>query len=55
MNVVIAGDFRLRAGDLIFCDFAALDTRKDKKVDDQISGIYDSECVPSNYSTRHLH
>lgn len=40
MNVVIAGDFRLRAGDLIFCDFAALDTRKDKKVDDQISGIY---------------
>ena len=40
VNIVIAGDFRLRAGDLIFCDFPALDIRSDKEKDPESSGIY---------------
>ncbi len=39
-DVIIAGDFSLRAGDLIYCDFAQLSAEHNKEVNKQTGGIY---------------
>ena len=39
-DVIIAGDFSLRAGDLIYCDFAQLSVEHNKEVNKQTGGIY---------------
>lgn len=40
INVVIPGDFSLRAGDLIHCDFPGLTVDQNKEVNKQSGGIY---------------
>ena len=40
VNIVIPGDFSLRAGDLIHCDFPELSTDKNSGMNKQSSGIY---------------
>ena len=39
-NVIIAGDFSLRAGDLIYCDFPTLTVDHNKDVNKETGGIY---------------
>ena len=39
-DVIIAGDFSLRAGQLIYCDFPTLTVDKNKEVNQQTGGIY---------------
>ena len=39
-DVMIAGDFSLRAGDLIYCDFPTLTVEKNKPVNKETGGIY---------------
>ena len=39
-NVMIAGDFSLRAGDLIYCDFPTLTVDHNKDVNKETGGIY---------------
>ena len=39
-DVMIAGDFSLRAGDLIYCDFPALTVDHNKDVNKETGGIY---------------
>ena len=39
-NVMIAGDFSLRAGDLIYCDFPTLTVDHNKEVNKETGGIY---------------
>ena len=40
INIMIPGDFSLKAGDLIFCDFPLLTTDVNTQVNDQSGGIY---------------
>ena len=40
INVTIASDFTLRAGDLIRCDFPEMSTSKNSRANKQSSGIY---------------
>lgn len=40
MSVVVPGDFTLRAGDLIFCDFPEISGQTTKTVSKKISGLY---------------
>ena len=40
INITIAADFTLRAGDLIYCDFPEVSTRKTSGVNKQSGGIY---------------
>ena len=40
INIMIAGDFRLRAGDLIHCEFPELTTDPNTPVNQQSGGIY---------------
>ena len=40
INIMIPGDFSLKAGDLIFCDFPLLTTDVNTEVNDQSGGIY---------------
>lgn len=40
VNIVVPGDFSLRAGDLIHCDFPELSTDKNSGMNKQSSGIY---------------
>lgn len=40
LSIAIPGDFELRAGDLIFCDFPEVSGKTSKVVSDKISGIY---------------
>ena len=40
VNIVIPGDFSLRAGDLIHCDFPELTVESNTQVNPQSSGIY---------------
>jgi hypothetical protein len=40
LNIVIAGDFSHRAGDLIYCDFPELSSDKTQIVSGKNSGIY---------------
>ena len=37
---MIPGDFSLRAGDLVYCDFPVLTTELSAQVNDQSGGIY---------------
>lgn len=39
-NIIIPGDFSLRAGDLIYCDFPELSIDKNKEVNSESGGIY---------------
>ena len=39
-DVIIAGDFSLRAGDLIYCDFPALTVDHNKETNPETGGIY---------------
>ena len=39
-DVIIAGDFSLRAGDLIYCDFPALTVDHNKETNHETGGIY---------------
>ena len=39
-NVIIAGDFSLRAGDLIYCDFPTMTVEHNKEVNKETGGIY---------------
>ena len=39
-SVIIAGDFSLRAGDLIYCDFPALTVDHNKETNTETGGIY---------------
>lgn len=39
-NVMIPGDFSLRAGDLIYCDFPGLTIEQNKEVNKESGGIY---------------
>ena len=40
VNVMIPGDFSLRAGDLIYCDFPGLTIEQNKQVNKESGGIY---------------
>ena len=40
INIMIAGDFSLRAGDLIHCEFPELSREPDKQVNQRSGGIY---------------
>ena len=40
INIMIPGDFSLRAGDLVYCDFPELTTELSAEVNDQSGGIY---------------
>ena len=40
MSITIAGDFRLRAGDLIYCDFPEVSGKMNKVVSQKAGGIY---------------
>jgi hypothetical protein len=40
INVIIPGDFSLRAGDMVYCDFPGLTVDKNKEVNKQSGGIY---------------
>ena len=40
INIMIPGDFSLRAGDLVYCDFPELTTERSAQVNDQSGGIY---------------
>lgn len=40
LSIAIAGDFSLRAGDLIYCDFPEITSSTTKIVSDKVSGIY---------------
>ncbi len=40
INIMIAGDFTLRAGDLIYCEFPELSTESNKTSNKQSGGIY---------------
>ena len=40
LSIAIAGDFSLRAGDLIYCDFPEISNSRNKLVSQKISGIY---------------
>jgi hypothetical protein len=40
VNIIIPGDFSLRAGDLIHCDFAHLSIEENKELNKESSGIY---------------
>lgn len=40
LSIAIAGDFSLRAGDLIYCDFPEITSSTTKLVSDKVSGIY---------------
>jgi hypothetical protein len=39
-NIIIPGDFSLRAGDLIHCDFPELTIDQNKETNKQSGGIY---------------
>jgi hypothetical protein len=40
INVIIPGDFSLRAGDLVYCDFPGLTVEQNKQVNKESGGIY---------------
>jgi len=40
MSITIAGDFSLRAGDLIYCDFPEVSSKSSKVVSQKAGGIY---------------
>lgn len=40
MSIAIAGDFSLRAGDMIFCDFPEVSGKTNRVVSQKISGLY---------------
>ena len=40
LSIVIAGDFRLRAGDLIYCDFPEVSGKTNRVVSQKVGGIY---------------
>jgi hypothetical protein len=40
LNIVIAGDFSLRAGDLIYCDFPEITNKTNPENNPRMSGIY---------------
>jgi hypothetical protein len=40
VNVIVPGDFSLRAGDLVYCDFPGLTVEQNKQVNKQSGGIY---------------
>ena len=40
MSITIAGDFRLRAGDLVYCDFPEVSGKMSKVVSQKAGGIY---------------
>jgi len=40
IDIMIPGDFSLRAGDLVYCDFPELTTERSAQVNDQSGGIY---------------
>ena len=40
MSIAIAGDFRLRAGDLIYCDFPEVSGKTSRVVSQKVGGIY---------------
>ena len=40
LNIIIGGDFSLRAGDLIYCDFPELTTKPTQGFNPRMSGIY---------------
>jgi hypothetical protein len=40
MSITIVGDFRLRAGDLIYCDFPEVSGKMNKVVSQKAGGIY---------------
>ena len=40
MSIAIAGDFSLRAGDLIYCDFPEVSGKTNRVVSQKVGGIY---------------
>ena len=40
LSIAVAGDFELRAGDLIFCDFPEVSSKTNRVVSQKISGLY---------------
>ena len=58
INITIAADFSLKAGDLIYCDFPEVSTNKNSGVDKRSGGIYmiSSVChrLTSNQSSTNL-
>ena len=50
VQVMLVGDFSLRAGDLIECDFPELSSKPNQEPSKKIGGIYMIADVPSNYS-----
>lgn len=40
LSIAVAGDFGLRAGDLIFCDFPEVSSKTNRVVSQKISGLY---------------
>ena len=40
LSIAIPGDFSLRAGDLIHCDFPEISNNKTKLISEKVSGIY---------------
>ena len=52
INIMIAGDFSLRAGDLIYCEFPELTTDPNTKVNKQSGGIYMISSLCHNITPR---
>ena len=53
INVLIAGDFSLRAGDLVSCDFSEVDPSTSVGIDKRSSGIYMIASVCHRLTSKH--
>jgi len=52
INIMIAGDFSLRAGDLIYCEFPQLSTSTNTQVNQKGGGIYMIASICHNLTSR---
>ena len=52
INIMIAGDFSLRAGDLIYCEFPELSVDPNTKVNKKSGGIYMISSLCHNITPR---
>ena len=52
INIMIAGDFSLRAGDLIYCEFPKLSTEPNTQVNKKSGGLYMISSLSHNITPR---
>lgn len=55
LNITIAGDFSLRAGDIIFCDFPEVSSKKTPTNNPRMSGIYMISALCHRISNQQTH